>query len=204
MTSRTTTESSPSPQSTNSMMSTSDYYYATSRNKNTPSPMIVFPASSPTPKLSCNTPSKKPTSPFDWAKECFLEDQQEAITTSDWDYHFDEMERIGKELERDSLALERLREKANPTPEERCVLSWMNSSSPSSSSSPSPVSLLSTRPLPPLPSSSNTNDVLSSSSLGTSTKITSPLPNSEQRRQEKPVTSFLAFLNRFKKSLKLH
>ena len=206
-----TSSSSPPPQSTNTMMATTDYYYATSRSKNTPSPMIVFPASSPTPKLSCNTPSKKPTSPFDWAKECFLDDQQEAITTSDWDHHFDEMERIGKEIERDSLALERLREKANPTPEERCVLSWINSSSPSSSS-PSSTSQLSSRPLPPLPSPSNTNDVLSSSSssssssLRASTKITStnkPLFSSEQQRQEKPATSFLAFLNRFKKSLKL-
>ncbi|KAI7853198.1 hypothetical protein BDC45DRAFT_158251 [Circinella umbellata] len=134
------TNSPPSSQSTPINTST-DYYNATS-HKNTPSPMIVFPASSPTPKLSCHSPSKKPTSPFDWAYECFLSDQQEALSTSDWDYHFDEMERIAS-------------------------------------------------------SSSCHNHDTSSKSLTISKE------EQRSRRQEKPASHFLAFLNRFKKSFKL-
>ena len=182
------TNSPPSSQSTPINAST-DYYNATS-HKNTPSPMIVFPASSPTPKLSCHSPSKKPTSPFDWAYECFLSDQQEALSTSDWDYHFGEMERIGKELERDSLALERLREKANPTPEECCVLSWIDSSSPNSP--------LLSKPRSPLASSSSCHN------HDTSFKsLTISKEEQRSQRQEKPASHFLAFLNRFKKSFKL-
>ncbi|KAG2227519.1 hypothetical protein INT45_002204 [Circinella minor] len=189
------TNSPSSSQSTHTNTST-DYYYATS-HKNTPSPMIVFPASSPTPKLSCHSPSKKPTSPFDWANECFLDDQQEALLTSDWDYHFDEMERIGKELERDSLALERLREKANPTPEERCVLSWIDSSSTDSQLVSKPRS-----PLASSSSSSSSSHNRHDTTLSTSSQSLT-LSKEQGQRQVKPASHFLAFLNRFKKSFKL-
>ncbi|KAJ8663594.1 hypothetical protein O0I10_000839 [Lichtheimia ornata] len=90
----------------------------------TPSP-ILFPAGSPTPKLACHTPSKKPPSPFDWATECLKHhDEAECEATASW--HFEEIERIGMQLETDPMVLERLREKANPTPEERYVLKWMD------------------------------------------------------------------------------
>ncbi|CDS09693.1 hypothetical protein LRAMOSA02370 [Lichtheimia ramosa] len=90
----------------------------------TPSP-VLFPAGSPTPKLACHTPSKKPPSPFDWATECLKHrDETEYEATANW--HFEEIERIGMQLETDPMVLERLREKANPTPEERYVLKWMN------------------------------------------------------------------------------
>ncbi|KAI9271803.1 hypothetical protein BDA99DRAFT_305553 [Phascolomyces articulosus] len=173
-----------------------DYYYL-ARTKDSPSPMLVFPSSSPTPKLACSTPSRKPVSPFDWAKECFLDDQQTA--PSSWDHHFDEMERIGRELEQDTLALERLREKANPTPEERCVLTWIQSSL--SSSSPTKQSQQS------LPASSLctsvTNTSITAHSPPSSSSAYSTTDMHAQDKQQKSGTSFLAFLNRFKKSLKL-
>lgn len=47
----------------------------------TPSPLLVFPSASPTPKLSC-TPSRKPPSPFDWPAECLLDGDQHNTTPS--------------------------------------------------------------------------------------------------------------------------
>ncbi|KAI9491364.1 hypothetical protein BDB00DRAFT_874408 [Zychaea mexicana] len=195
---------SPTPTTATSLAPDHHYYYYSNssgnRIKNSPSPNIIFPASSPTPKLSCNTPSIKPVSPFDWARECMLDDQQEASgaagTMGGWNqHHFEEMERIGKELEHgDAMALERLREKANPTPEERCVLSWIDSSlqqqQEPSNCSPSPFTL----------DSLNSS---SSASLHRQEEHQQSTPAQQQQQQQRPATSFLAFLNRFKKAFKV-